>query len=183
MGFVLTSTGKFDLSNIQLKDIRIGYIAHGLSKICRYGSLLPLDVHYSVARHSLNLVYYARNNGYTTEVLRALLLHDASEAYLGDVPSPLKIMLPDYQQLEAKLTTAIERKYKISSEAEHIVKELDTRIVLDEAKEFFPSQYYLFTERLPDTHPLNIIITKDKDLDVTKAEFLSMFKQLGVNNA
>ncbi len=44
MSFVLTSQGKFDLNNIKTKDIRIENIAHGLTKICRYGSRLPLNI-------------------------------------------------------------------------------------------------------------------------------------------
>lgn len=74
-------------------------IAHGLSNICRWGG--HVKEFYSVAQHSV-LVSYAC----PTKPL-AGLLHDASEAFLGDIISPLKSMLPGYKEIEHQLQDVI----------------------------------------------------------------------------
>lgn len=74
-------------------------IAHALSSIPRFGGHLP--VYYSVAHHSLrvldNVWQFDRN------VRFQALMHDASEAYLLDIPNPLKAHLPEYKVIEARM--------------------------------------------------------------------------------
>jgi hypothetical protein len=77
------------LSNV----ITIEDIAIGLSKICRYLGQVPYM--YTVAQHSV-YVSYAIEPEYALEGL----LHDATEAVLGDCPTPLKAKLPDYKRME-----------------------------------------------------------------------------------
>ncbi len=84
--------------------IDINDIAHALSHQCRFGG--HLSEFYSVAQHSL----------YVTEMtiqpykLQALM-HDASEAYLLDIPSPIKARLADYKEIEDNLMKIIARKF------------------------------------------------------------------------
>jgi uncharacterized protein len=84
--------------------ISIEDIAHALSMQPRFGGHLP--VFYSVAQHSVQTAYSVGN-----EIRLAALLHDASEAYLIDVPRPVKRQLSNYKEIEDKLMTIIAAKF------------------------------------------------------------------------
>ena len=79
-------------------------IAHALSNQCRFGGHLPSF--YSVAQHSICCSRYVNE-----EQKLAALLHDASEAYLLDIPRPIKNHLRDYKQIEDKLMKLISEKF------------------------------------------------------------------------
>jgi hypothetical protein len=85
----------------------------------------------------------ARERGHTEAVCEMAaklgLLHDASEAYIGDVTRPLKYQrtMKGYRKLEAKWEAAIAERFRlnqgiITRHAAAIVAEVDTRITLDE---------------------------------------------------
>jgi hypothetical protein len=166
MSYYITHSGRrIYLERVSENDICLQDIAHHLTKICRYGGALGLNQHYSVAQHSYLLPIYASKVGYNKAVQRALLLHDATEAYLGDIVSGLKKLLPDYVALERRLAEIIQNKYStpINNEVFEIVKELDTRIILDEAKAFMPHHYAHFTDQLKPLLPLGV--NPDNELD------------------
>lgn len=87
-------------------DIVLEDIARGLSNTCRFGG--QIHSFYSVAAHTL-LVWHL----VPKELKAAALLHDASEAYIGDVIKPLKVLLPEYEAIEAKWMTTIFKKYGV----------------------------------------------------------------------
>lgn len=182
--FIMHSGRQIDLSSLTSKDIRLEDIAHHLTKICRFGGALNLDQHYSVAQHSLLLVRHARSRRYNINIQRALLLHDATEAYLGDIVTGLKSLLPDYNALETKVQELINKKYNISQSpyVKQIVKELDTRIVLDEALFFSPQHYPHFKKQLPDMEPLGIELTNEYDLKDIYRSFLRNCDYLGIRD-
>lgn len=102
--WILTFTGQQfyplapDVASIAIEDI-----AHALSNLCRYNG--HCRTFYSVAEHSLRV-----SHGVPREDALWGLLHDASEAYLGDFVSPLKHHTAcgqDYQRHEANLMAAI----------------------------------------------------------------------------
>lgn len=62
----------------------------------------------------------------------AALMHDASEAYLIDVPRPIKPLLVGYKEIEDDVMTAIAAKYNFAWPLPPEVKELDHRIIADE---------------------------------------------------
>ena len=109
-----TFTGKvIDPTNVTAKDIDIVDIAAALSKQCRFGG--HSNSFYSVAEHSL-LVMRLLDKEYfkcSNMVLLEALLHDASEAYICDIPTPFKNLLPEYKKLEEKITIAISTKFNI----------------------------------------------------------------------
>jgi hypothetical protein len=89
-GKIRTFTGKYvDPLKMRAADVCIEDIAHHLSNFCRYVGACPY--HYSVAQHSL-YVSEVMERKYPGSKMMALagLLHDASEAYLGDMSSPMK---------------------------------------------------------------------------------------------
>jgi len=81
---------KFFPYNRKLNQYRINDIATGLSNICRYNG--QLDEFYSVAEHSVYVMQWVKKNHLIANknLLLMALLHDAPEAYLGDVPRPYK---------------------------------------------------------------------------------------------
>lgn len=183
--YVSHSGRKIDLATITADDICLEDIAHHLTKICRYGGALDLDLHYSVANHSLALYEYAVHSGHCVELQKALLMHDATECYLGDIVAGLKDHLPDYKAIESKLEEIIQTKYNISDEYKLEVKYFDTCILLDEARAFMPWLYEEFKQQLPDhyaelevdLHPERLI-----DLYKTKDKFLRVCSHLDIKD-
>lgn len=67
-------------------------IAHGLSQICRFGG--HTRVFYSVGEHALLVRHLVRELGHP-QLSFVALHHDSHEAYIGDIPTPLKRYLGD----------------------------------------------------------------------------------------
>lgn len=102
---IKTYTGRwFDVFNPDIEGIHITDIAKSLSKQCRFSGHTQLF--YSVAEHSVACSLIVPE-----EYRLAALLHDASEAYLVDVPRPIKKKLIGYKEIEDGVMTAIAKKY------------------------------------------------------------------------
>ena len=104
-GVLRTYSGKtINVFNPNPDAICIDDIAHALSNLCRFtGHTLRF---YSVAEHSVRASELV-----DPEHQLAALLHDASEAYLVDIPTPVKIMMPQYREWEYKLMRVIAEKF------------------------------------------------------------------------
>lgn len=128
------SGGKLHFKKPQPEEILLEDIAHNLGMICRYNG--SVKYHYSVAQHSVAVAYAVLKltNDYGQAL--AALLHDASEAYLCDIPRPIKPSLTGYKSLENRLTKAINKKFN-SPKAGDVVWEVDTNIVANEAVNTF----------------------------------------------
>lgn len=111
---IRTYSNKYiDLINPRVEDIDIESIAAALSKVCRYGGHCPKF--YSVAEHCIHCVELAVKDGLKGDVLKCIFLHDASEAYLGDVVKPLKNNLPDYAVIEQWMEHIIDARFNLDS--------------------------------------------------------------------
>jgi 5'-deoxynucleotidase YfbR-like HD superfamily hydrolase len=91
--------------HLSLRDI-----AKSLSKQCRFNGNLPGEEFYSVAKHSVALASYFITKG-DIGGAQIALLHDACEAYIGDVSTPIKAVLPGFRALEALVESQIMRHY------------------------------------------------------------------------
>ena len=89
------------IDRIDLEDI-----AHGLAYQCRFNG--QTHAFYSVAQHSLMVARIL-----PPHLHRAALLHDAAEAYLGDMVKPLKRLLPDFSRIEAGVTELIAQAFAV----------------------------------------------------------------------
>lgn len=104
--FIQTYSGKrFDLDNPMPEQVDINDIAHALSLIIRYTGHVKEP--YSVASHCILVSRILEDVGFDAQTVYAGLLHDASEAYIQDISSPLKAMLKDYKAIEAEVADAV----------------------------------------------------------------------------
>src|SRR5258707_6177159 len=102
---MLQSGAWFDFVAPHSSPFTIEHIAVGLAHICRYSG--QCNGFYSVAEHSLLVSDTAV--GFELEAL----MHDAAEAFLGDITRPLKQMLPDYKRIEGEVERAIFSRFGI----------------------------------------------------------------------
>ncbi len=125
--YITTYTGRhFDPTNPSMALIRITDIAHSLSLICRANG--QVSRFYSVAQHCIACATEAAARGLSARLQLACLLHDAGEAYLCDLPRPVKNLLADYIAAEDRLLDVIERKYlgaSLSEEERALVRKID----------------------------------------------------------
>ena len=118
------------------EGIRIEDIAHALSLICRGNG--HVKHFFSVGQHCINCTLEAIARGYSDRVCLACLLHDASEAYLSDVPRPFKKSQPEYQRIEDKVIAVIYKKFlkeELTAEELRQVKEIDDDMLYYDLKE------------------------------------------------
>lgn len=110
------------------EEIVIDDIAHALSNCCRYAG--HCREFYSVAEHSVLV-----SEVVPPEHAFQALLHDATEAYLVDVPRPLKRYLTNYHEIEDTLWKAIAKRFGIPEELHPSIKEADNAVLLAEAEQ------------------------------------------------
>lgn len=99
-----------DLDNLRPEDIDLADVALGLG-VPRFGgqALFPDGSHYTVAQHAVLLSQFMAGVGYPQSVVDAALLHDAAEAYVGDMHGPLKHMpyMRRFSDLEDRILDVI----------------------------------------------------------------------------
>jgi hypothetical protein len=112
---MLTSSGRdFVPTRLVPTDVCITDIAHALSLICRFGG--HTVEHYSVVQHSLLVVRILSAMAASPAVLLAGLMHDAHEAYIGDIPTPIKSALGfNWRQLELQAENAVQEAFGLTS--------------------------------------------------------------------
>lgn len=130
--WIETASGlKYHFLDPQPDEIDIQDIAFALSNKARFSGHTQF---YSVAEHSVAVAYRLPKH-----LRLAGLLHDAAEAYLGDIPSPLKAVLPDYRALEKLNEVAIASKFDVNLKHPD-VKDADRRALFTEAHYLIPSK-------------------------------------------
>jgi uncharacterized protein len=134
-----TFTGlKFYPLDPRPEEIRIADIAHALSMLCRYGG--HCREFYSVAQHSLHVCEWVQENfpGLRELALQALI-HDASEAYIGDMVRPLKLSMPAYRQVESRLEKVVYEALRVpapDTSAKDAIKFADNTLLMTERRDF-----------------------------------------------
>lgn len=129
MNRILTYSGRsLDFRNPDPAGIAIGDIAMALSRACRFSGQCRLF--YSVAQHSVlaSLIVPA-------EHAQEALLHDATEAWLGDVSTPLKALLPEYVRIEKGLDRVVRKKFGLPEEMSGPVHRADRVLLATEKRD------------------------------------------------
>lgn len=183
-GWVCTASGiAFYPLDPRPEDVVIEDIAHALAAKGRFGG--ATRHFYSVAEHSYRVAlavwaaYPKRSRvAARTAATAALggLLHDGSEAYLVDLPRPIKHMFPAYLEVEASVQTVVEARFNLD-----LTPEMRERIAHDDV--------LLATERrdlMPKTKeagvlpgkPLRERIRLTSYPEAARREFLALFEIL-----
>lgn len=133
--YIETFTGKkfYLFDEIRDEDIDWNDIAHALSMQCRYNG--HCNRFYSVAEHSVIMSHILPK-----EFALYALLHDGSEAYLSDIPSPFKPYLLNYKELELKVQTRIYEVAGLNPVEPQEVREVDRAMLLLEAEHLLHSR-------------------------------------------
>jgi uncharacterized protein len=156
------------------EDINIIDIAHALSKQCRFGG--HPKIFYSVAQHSLFVAQLLREKGADALVQLYGLLHDATECYMVDLPSPIKRQLPKYKRAEKRLHVVIWEGLSLPAPTEEqwkLVKEVDALLLHHEAVNLLP--YGSWADHSVKLE--NIEIVEENRADVVE-RFLEEYKRL-----
>lgn len=125
-----------DLSDPREDQFTLEDIAGGLSKICRFGG--QIECFYSVAEHSYWCGYRAECDGLSRDEICAVLLHDAAEAFVGDVVKPLKIMLGEFGRVERRVEGVIERKFGVDfGRHKNAIRKIDQEMLIAERRAMF----------------------------------------------
>lgn len=108
-GWIRTASGgRFTFENPSPGEVQLEDIAQALSMQCRFNGHCP--EFYSVAEHSVLVARLFKIHNGSAESVSALL-HDAAEAYVGDLVAPLKRLLPEYDRYEARANVAIAARF------------------------------------------------------------------------
>jgi 5'-nucleotidase len=170
--WIQTFTGrKFLLISPDPDHIDIVDIAHALSMLCRFNC--HCNKFYSVAEHSVHI-----SHEIDQKYALAGLLHDAAEAYLGDVPTPLKKELTTFKDYELQMEKEIGERFGVDPELFKSVelKRADTQLLMDEKAVIMGPE----PEPWPDTEIKANRTDRIKCWlpEMAKAEFLSRFEEL-----
>ena len=129
---IMLASGKlFDFLDPHGSDFDISDIAHGLAHVCRYAG--QCRAFYSVAEHSMLVADTVDEFAYEA------LLHDAAEAFIGDVTRPLKQLLPDYKRIEVMIEDAMICRFGLDRRSKDLVKQADLRVLAAEQTQVMAS--------------------------------------------
>lgn len=179
--WIQTYSGQaLDLLNPQPEQINLEDIAHALARVCRYGG--HSRRFYSVAEHSCYVMRELQNAGCSEPTVRWGLMHDAAEAYVGDMLAPLKAIpgLEFFRFVELRIQNAIARRFDLPPEIPPAVKLMDLRMLATEKAQVFGPEPRPWN--LPDdADPLPVVLGF-WDPDRAERYFLGTAERLGVRS-
>ncbi|MGV3581897.1 MAG: metal-dependent phosphohydrolase [Methylophilus sp.] len=172
---ILTNNGHyFNYINPQHSVIDIEDIAHGLAHTCRFaGQCMPF---YSVAQHSVLVSLHVPE-----EYALIGLLHDAAEAYMCDIPAPLKQLIPQYKEIENRVHEAIFLRFGLNPVLPPAIKEVDLRMLATEQRDLMPAhddEWALIKGIAPLPNTILAL-----SIDFSRKLFLSRYRRLTQHDA
>lgn len=175
--FTINWTGKkFYPQSVKESVIDIQDIAHSLARQCRFNG--AIDGFYSVAQHSVYASYLVNEEG--SLPLQALL-HDASEAYLVDIPRPIKrlFVFEEYRKLETEVQAHIYSTFGLPPDVPEEVKVVDNRLVITEALELGHPEHKTWAAG-GNRYPWTINSEAGYNIEESERRFLERFEELYV---
>jgi hypothetical protein len=130
-GIQLYSGAFFNYSDPDSSDVTIQDIARALSHVCRFAG--HVDRHYSIAQHSINVSHLV-----PPQFAYDALMHDMSEAFTGDIPTPLKTFIPQFKELELRIEEAMAKRFAFKFPLPAEVKLADLQMLKIEKEHLKP---------------------------------------------
>lgn len=149
------------------EDFDIEDIAHTLSLLCRFGG--HCSSFYSVADHSIRCSEKAPHG----RKLEALL-HDAAEAYIVDMPRPIKYALQGYRDIEGVIDLVMRKKFGLPEKMSHEVHLIDDKMLATERRDLMKKTTNVWTF-LPSPYDDKII---PRTSEQAQKDFLNKFQEL-----
>lgn len=168
---IITRSGTyFDFIDPRPEQITAKDLAWGQANTCRFnGQCLEF---YSVAQHARLVAEIV-----PPEHAFAALLHDAAEAYVGDVVGPLKQLLPEFKAIEHRVEAAIFAKYGVQLPLNPCIKHADLRLLRTEQRDLTAARGDEWNG-LSAYEPLPTPIVAEPP-GLAAARWLQMFRALG----
>jgi hypothetical protein len=133
-------------SNIEIEDV-----AHALSLICRFNG--AVTSFYSVAQHSVFVCDMIYNDTKDKSLAYTGLMHDASEAFISDVPSPFKSHFAGYKKAEKRMEKWLAARFDFDFPYNDIIKRYDLRALSTEMRDLM---IVADNENLPEPFDIKI---------------------------
>jgi hypothetical protein len=152
--WVLTASGRrFDLLAPRAADVDAQDVAHALARLGRFGG--HARALWSVAQHSVLVSRLVPRR-----LALAGLLHDAAEAYVGDMTAPVRSLVPGHARLEARVLRAVAARFGVPLAAfdDPLVREADARARLAERDALLPPSPIPWAEDLAGLRPARVAI-------------------------
>jgi len=170
--FTLYSGARFYPFRDNLEEsIHIEDIASALSHLCRFNG--HCTHFYSVAEHSVlcSLQVSPQN-------AMAALLHDATEAYVGDLIRPIKRFMPEFESLEDRIWLAVARKFGLPAVLPDEVHWADNSVLMAEARDLLNPVGEIKFPYIDARPPAGLTLTRPRSPSEAKSYFLSRFEEL-----
>ncbi len=168
--WVVTLSGsRFSILNPEPDAVKIEDIACALARQARFNG--HTRFFYSVGQHSC----LGAQVSPTKDVALQMLFHDATEAYVGDLVSPVKALLPDFEIIESRIHWAIAQKFGLEYPMPKIVKQIDRRLLATEIRDLITKD--LKSWNIKEDEPFDFPIIPWPP-EVTEARFLELAREL-----
>lgn len=146
--YITTYSGiHFDLVNPTAKMVKLEDIAHHLSNVCRWAG--APKAFWSVAQHCAIVSYIC-----PPRFAQWGLMHDAAEAYIGDITRPLKTLIPEVREVESRIMLAICDHFHLSWPEPEELCTYDDQVQRLEAELIMPQHDGRFIDRDGGSYPI-----------------------------
>jgi 5'-deoxynucleotidase YfbR-like HD superfamily hydrolase len=176
--WIQTYSGKkFDIINPTTEMLDIKDIARSLSMRVRFSG--HINKPYTVAQHSVfvSRVVEASDKA-TKDDIRWGLMHDAAEAYIMDIPRPIKKLIPLVSQIEEKILQLVAKRFGLEFPFSDLVVRADDVALVSEAYELLDGGPI---ENWAKCYKVNTVLPiKCATWLQSEKEFLKRFKELGL---
>ena len=163
---------KFYLDTFEGLNIHV--IARGLALESRYANHTTQPL--TVLQHTLACVREAEEQGLRKDIIRTMLFHDASEAYLRDLPGPVRKLCPGYTELIGRLDRRIAEKYDCIYPFPEEVHSIDKKMYRWERSTVAASEHVDVNEHVPG-HSKRYLIQ-----NAHAEQFLDVYQSYKPNN-